>query len=685
MLTRTFISPRVAVPALGGLAVSLVLLSSTPRASTPIGTSFAYVQGARGYETASFAATPVAGDTVIAACYSGGSINSITDNQSPANTYTKVLSEGGGAGNTELAVFVATNVHAAGSFTVTCNTAPAQTTLTVMEYAGIYPAAPIDAFASADGYSKIASSGSITTNGVNELLVGIVGLDGGGVSAAGAGYTLRVANRNGWPLYTEDKAAASIGSYAATATLGSSTSWRAAVIAFRAGSSTAPPPVPTATLTASSATITAGSSTTLTWTTTNATSVSIDNGIGSVAVSGSTTVTPTVTTTYSLTATGGGGTASVQQTVTVNGGSPSPTVCSTVAAMPVVSSGVPAYASSVSGTNPPSNADGPIYDVFDYHSWKSAGVPAWIAYDLSAVPSNQRGLVDITWFNNTDAYDYLVASGGTPEGMPKNYTIEANAAAGGTTAPATGWVTLAAITGNVLHSRQHVVDLTGYNWVRVNVSAVIGGSNVVLMHLDVQDLSACGAPLDSWIFYGDSITLGATNYQEYYDGSPDNFTIAQLVNAQLPQFWPAQEDGGTVGADTIDALDDIDGWLALFPGKYVDLSYGTNDAGTMDPDVFYSNYAALVQKVLAAGKVPIVPKIPWGKTAAVQTYGPLLNAKIDALYSNFPQVIPGPDFWTFFEQNPNLITNGDVHPTDEGYGQMRQLWAQMMIQSVYAK
>ena len=348
-----------------------------------------------------------------------------------------------------------------------------------------------------------------------------------------------------------------------------------------------------------------------------------------------------------------------------------------------ISHNVPAFASSVSGVNPPSNANGDIYDVFDYHSWKSGAVPAWIAYDLSNVPTSQRGLVDVTWLNNTDAYLYTIGSGGTPQGMPKDYTIEANAAPGGTSAPTTGWVTLAGATGNIFHSRQHVVNLAGYNWIRMNITSVTGGTNVLLMHLDVQDLSQCNQALDSWIFYGDSITLGATNYQEYYDGSPDNFTLGQLVNAQLPQYFPAQEDGGTVGAGIVDAVNNIDAWLAVFPGKYVGVSYGTNDAGSMDPTTFYNYYASVIQKVIAAGKIPLVSKIPWGKTTTIQTYGPGLNAQIDQLYVNYPQIIKGPDFWTFFQQNPGYMSSGDVHPTSDGYGHMRQLWAQNMIQNVY--
>src|SRR5207244_13177247 len=88
----------------------------------------------------------------------------------------------------------------------------------------------------------------------------------------------------------------------------------------------------------------------------------------------------------------------------------------------------------------------------------------------------------------------------------------------------------------------------------------------------------------------------------------------------------------------------VPGWLNIFPGTYVGLAYGTNDAnGCMDPDAFYNNYVVMVQAVLNAGDVPIVPTIPWARTQEVQDCGPGLNAKIAELYANFPQVVHGPD------------------------------------------
>jgi lysophospholipase L1-like esterase len=353
--------------------------------------------------------------------------------------------------------------------------------------------------------------------------------------------------------------------------------------------------------------------------------------------------------------------------------------------MPVISRGVPVFASSTTPGSPPGNANGDVYDALDAYSWCSAAVPAWIAYDLSGVPASRRGAVALVWINNTNAYQCNIGSGGTPVGLPTDYTIEANAAPGGTL-PVSGWVALRSVTGNPYRSRQHVLLLTGYNWVRMRITLVAGGTTVHLMHLDIHDLSQSpgGQPRDSWIYFGDSITFGGMNYQLHYFQSPNDFTFASLINSRLPAFFPAQEDGGVVGAGIVDAVNNIDQWLSVFPGKFVGISYGTNDAtGGMAPETFYDHYAAVVEAVLAAGKVPLVPRIPWGKTALVQANVPLLNQQIDRLYTTFPDIVPGPDLWALFQQNPALINDGDVHPTTEGYGQMKQWWANAMLQNVY--
>ena len=60
-------------------------------------------------------------------------------------------------------------------------------------------------------------------------------------------------------------------------------------------------------------------------------------------------------------------------------------------------------------------------------------------------------------------------------------------------------------------------------------------------------------------------------------------------------------------------------WLPLFPGRYVCLAYGTNDANlgrlASDADAagFYANYESMVKQILAAGKIPVIGTVIWAK------------------------------------------------------------------------
>jgi lysophospholipase L1-like esterase len=224
--------------------------------------------------------------------------------------------------------------------------------------------------------------------------------------------------------------------------------------------------------------------------------------------------------------------------------------------------------------------------------------------------------------------------------------------------------------------------MTGNNWLRINVTATDGsnGNTDAEMNMDVHDASADGAS-DSWIFYGDSITEDGMPH-EPVSGSSPNFS--QLVNAVRPAYFPAYEDGGIGGLVSGDGASHINSWLSTFPGRYVGLAYGTNDAnGCISPTTFYNHYVTMVQAVVSAGKVPVVPTIPWARTGNVQACGPGLNAKIQLIYTNFPQVVHGPDLWAFFNAHQNLISGDNLHPSEAGYVAYRQQWADAMVANVY--
>jgi lysophospholipase L1-like esterase len=285
----------------------------------------------------------------------------------------------------------------------------------------------------------------------------------------------------------------------------------------------------------------------------------------------------------------------------------------------------------------------------------------------------------IAWYNDpiTSPYDHTIV-GESGYNNLGGYTIQANAAAG-SSPPSSGWATLATVTGNRYHSRSQIVDLTGYNWVRLNVTAAdgSGGNSDAVLNMDIHDASQ---GTDSWIFYGDSITEDGI----FHEPQSGTGNFAQLVDASQPSYFPAFEDGGTYGLVSGDGASHISAWLAATPAHYVGLSFGTNDAnGCGDTTAFYDNYVTMVQAVLAAGKVPVVPTIPWARTANIQSCGPAFNAKIQQLYAAYPQVVHGPDLWAYFQAHQSLIGGDDLHPSAAGYAAYRQQWADAMLANVY--
>ena len=94
----------------------------------------------------------------------------------------------------------------------------------------------------------------------------------------------------------------------------------------------------------------------------------------------------------------------------------------------------------------------------------------------------------------------------------------------------------------------------------------------------------------------------------------------------------------------------------------------------------------MVDAILAAGKVPVLPKIPYSTNDDVGSNVGYYNAMIDRLYDEYgDKIIHGPDFEEFFRNNTWGLSGDGVHPSSEGYDAMRKLWAETMVENVYSK
>ncbi len=213
----------------------------------------------------------------------------------------------------------------------------------------------------------------------------------------------------------------------------------------------------------------------------------------------------------------------------------------------------------------------------------------------------------------------------------------------------------------------------------MNVASSDGGTGSnVSINFDVHDIS--DGIYDSWLFLGDSITAGGMN-NCYGTG------FATYVNQLDCRYFPIQENGGIGGIRSVDGRENIDRWLSVYSGKYVSIAYGTNDAWGNDgsgAEAYYENTKYMIDAVLAAGKIPVLPKIPYSTNADVNGHLDDFNGMIDRLYKEYDgKLIQGPDFETYFRENPDGLSGDGVHPSSEGYDAMRQIWAKTMYETVY--
>ncbi len=329
-----------------------------------------------------------------------------------------------------------------------------------------------------------------------------------------------------------------------------------------------------------------------------------------------------------------------------------------VSPMPLLSFGVPAFSSSDQNSSTgASRANG----TDPAQAWVSASMPASLAYDLSGVPADRRQKVLAAWYA-LHVPDYIPANGLQPgESAPIDYTLEVNAAPGGGSPPASGWSQVASVTGNARSGAMLPFMMSGANWLRMSFTRS-SDTNFVGVNLDLY--STAGGAGDTWMFLGDSIT---------HISMPRAFSdLPSLVHALKPDHWPAVIEAAIGGTRTVDAVSAFDNTLRDFPGNFVVLAYGTND----DPANF--QLETLVQKVIALGKTPVVPHMPWSDRADIQAKGPTMNGIIDGLYVKYPQILRGPDLWTFFKENPSYIPSGDIHPNDAGREALRHQWASLM-------
>ncbi len=284
--------------------------------------------------------------------------------------------------------------------------------------------------------------------------------------------------------------------------------------------------------------------------------------------------------------------------------------------------------------------------------------PSWVAIEIGAGPS--RLLLEWTSSGNHDYLDQKY-------GAPVDYRIETS---GDSTNGEDGtWRVAVDVTGNPVRTRAHAFDFTGQRWVRLAVTRLspdVFEWGLYLDEIDVHDLSWGGD--DVWVFFGDSITSGV------FDRAPEHQpSFAEAIARRHPGFLPATLGAGFGSLHHTDAVQRIDRVLALNPhAKVVALSFGSND---WDPVAFRRDLLETIRKVRAAGKIPVVPRVPY-RSDSKEDFAARLAAVVDAV-TREECLVPGPDLYAWFRAHPERLADG-LHPDAAGSVEMIRLWAEAM-------
>ncbi|XYH95920.1 GDSL-type esterase/lipase family protein [Sorangium sp. So ce1128] len=330
---------------------------------------------------------------------------------------------------------------------------------------------------------------------------------------------------------------------------------------------------------------------------------------------------------------------------------------------PIISRGKPAFASA--GTASVIN-DGKYRSAGTWIAGKpTAAAPAWVAIQVG--DGYERLL--LSW---TASYNYNYTD--VQYGAPGAYRVETSSDS--TNGEDGTWKSVAEVTDNPVRTRAHSFDFSGQSWVRLVVTAAPATSDdtgVQLDEIDVHDISN-GAE-DTWFFLGDSITAFA--YDRDTPATQPSF--AENVHAAHEANYPAMINGGIGGeltrsTDRPSALDRIDDVLEMNPDfHFFAIGYGTNDSWDQtDPSTFKSNLQELIDTIEAAGRVPVLARIPFspdGHHDAVDVF----NQAIDELTTE-NALVPGPDLYAWFEAHPEQLTD-EVHPDPAGRVAMNKLWS----------
>lgn len=169
-----------------------------------------------------------------------------------------------------------------------------------------------------------------------------------------------------------------------------------------------------------------------------------------------------------------------------------------------------------------------------------------------------------------------------------------------------------------------------------------------------------------------------------------------ILNDGFPGMYtwgdPNTSAGSRLGAAA--KIDAFNRHIKALDARYIIIGLGTNDVTrNLSVTTWLRHIASLVQALQPAGGPLDIwfARVPWRPneapmTNSTQTRTELYSERLTPLaltsYSTFTQTVRiGPDFYTYFKDNPTLIAD-NVHPTKEGLEGMALLWSQYICNAL---
>jgi hypothetical protein len=197
-----------------------------------------------------FSAAQIAGDldvVVVGWNDSSASVTSVSD--SSGNVYSLAVGPTQFPGAITQSIYYAKGIRPAGAnanvVNVKFNASAVSPDIRIVEYSGLDTKSPLDVVAAASGNSGSSATAPAATTNPSDLIFG-ANIVVSSTNGPGSGFTQRILTSPDSDI-VEDRIVSAIGSYSASAPLGSPSAWIMQMIAFKAaaGSGTPPPPPPT--------------------------------------------------------------------------------------------------------------------------------------------------------------------------------------------------------------------------------------------------------------------------------------------------------------------------------------------------------------------------------------------------------------------------------------------------------